>query len=147
LTTPEKVAAVTSRLEQLGAVSPRIRGEIQPYTLSHSVAGGSFVMKDCQFCHSRQSGINREIQLSAYVPDGVIPELVKDVRTQMVGNMQIQATGELVFQPALDPRELYIHGSLRPQWLDIIGMVMVTGSILGILLHGGLRFITALKRK
>ncbi len=147
LDTKKKVAAVAARLEQVGVVDPRIRGEIQPYTHSHGVAGRGFVMADCRSCHSRVSIINREIELAAFVPGGVLPESVKDSRTKLVGAFHLNETGNLMFRPALDPNELYIHGSLRPEWLDIIGIIIVLTSLAGVALHGGLRIVAARQRK
>jgi hypothetical protein len=146
LDTEEKVAAVSARLRQVGAVNPRIKGEIQPYTHSHGVATGAFVMGGCRSCHSRTSRINQAVELSGFVPGGVLPEPVKDSHTKTVGTLQMTETGGLFFRPALDPHKLYIHGTLRPQWLDIIGILIVLASLAGVILHGGLRIVAAKKR-
>jgi len=147
LDTAEKVTAVALRLRQVGVVNPRIKGEIQPYTHSHGVAKGAFAMEDCRSCHSKKSRINREIELASYVPGDVMPEPVRDSNTKFIGGLYLGQESELTFRPALDPRELYIHGTLRPQWLDIIGILMVVGSIAGVGLHAGLRIASAKKRK
>jgi hypothetical protein len=147
LDTEEKVAAVRERLKQIGAVNPRIKGEVQPYTHSHGVATGGFVMANCRSCHSEKSRINEEVELSEYVPGNILPEPVKDSNTMMVGAFQVSKGGRLLFRPALDPDKLYIHGSLRPQWLDIIGILFVLGSLGGVTVHGFLRIVAARRRK
>jgi hypothetical protein len=147
LDTAEKVAAVAARLRQVGVVNPRIKGEIQPYTHSHGVARGGFAMNDCRSCHSKKSRINRKIELASYVPGDVMPEPVKDSNTKFIGELYLGQDSELTFRPTLDPKELYIHGTLRPQWLDIIGVLTVVGSIVGTGLHAGLRIAGTRKRK
>jgi hypothetical protein len=147
LDTNRKVAAATQRLRQVGVVNPRIKGEIQPYTHSHGIAAGDFVMQNCSSCHSKKSRINEEIELASYVPGNVMPEPVKDSHTKLIGILHMTPDAKLAFRPNLDPKELYIHGTLRPQWLDIIGMLIVAGSIGGVGFHGALRITAARRRK
>jgi hypothetical protein len=84
--------------------------------------------------------------LAAYVPGGIIPEPVKDSHTKMLGTVQITQVGGLVFKPAIDPGEVYIHGTLRPLWIDMIGIAIVIGAIMGVIAHGALRILAVRKR-
>jgi hypothetical protein len=142
LDTETKVRAVTERLKKTGISNPRIQGEIQPYTHSHGVAGRNFAMKDCRACHSQTSRVNQVFTMAAFVPGLILPELVADSKTKLTGAIQTTRKGLLVFKPGLDPSELYLHGTLRPQWLDIIGMIIVILSVIGVMLHGGLRVLS-----
>jgi hypothetical protein len=45
--TDAKKTAVTMRLETLGLRSPAIYGQVQPYSINHSVARGDEVTRDC----------------------------------------------------------------------------------------------------
>ncbi|MFO7560153.1 MAG: hypothetical protein R6X10_15070 [Desulfobacterales bacterium] len=141
LDTEAKVRTVSERLKKTGINNPRIQGEIQPYTHSHGVASRNFAMKDCRTCHSRTSRVNQAIPMAEFVPGSILPESVADSKTKMIGVIQTTQEGALVFKPGLDPSELYLHGTLRPQWLDIIGMIIVILSIIGVVLHGGLRML------
>ncbi|MGD2268753.1 MAG: hypothetical protein PVI06_00020 [Desulfobacterales bacterium] len=146
LDTEKKVMLIVAKLKKLGFDNPQIKGEIQPYTHSHSVVGGNFALRDCQVCHSENSRINQEVELAAYVPGGIIPEPVKDSHTKMLGTVQITQVGGLVFKPAIDPGEVYIHGTLRPLWIDMIGIAIVIGAIMGVIAHGALRILAVRKR-
>ncbi len=147
LDTGDKVASLASRLESVGVKTPRIRGEIQPYTLSHGVATGRFAMKDCQDCHSYDSRVTREVELSGYVPGGVIPRPVGDSGVEMRDGLSVDEAGRLRFQPTVDPEWLYMHGADRLKWMDVLGILLVAGSFAGVGAHGGLRIAAARRRK
>jgi hypothetical protein len=143
LDTDRKVAAVKARLESVAVVNPRIAGEIQPFTLSHGVAPGDFALNDCRACHSYDSRINEKVELASFAPGRVIPTLVGDTRTFVQGEIAIADSGVLIFKPTLDPQELYIHGTDRLKWLDILGILSILGAVFGVAGHGGMRIIAA----
>ncbi|MBW2623420.1 MAG: hypothetical protein JRD68_10990, partial [Deltaproteobacteria bacterium] len=121
----------------------RIAGEIQPFTLSHGVVPGDFALNDCQACHSYDSRINENIELASFAPGRVIPALVGDTRTFVQGEIAIADSGALIYKPTLDPQELYIHGTDRLKWLDILGILSILGALFGVAGHGGMRIIAA----
>jgi len=147
LDTDEKVARLASRLESVGVKNPRIHGEIQPYTLSHGVATGRFAMQDCRECHSHDSRVNRQVELSGYTPGGVIPRPVGDSGMELRGGLSVDEDGRLRFFPSVDPEWLYIHGSDRLKWMDVLGILLVAGSFAGVGVHGGLRIVAVRRRK
>jgi hypothetical protein len=85
--------------------------------------------------------------MAGFVPGSIYPEPVADSQTRLIGESRIEQDGLLVFKPELDPSELYLHGTLRPQWLDIIGIIIVILSLFGVLFHGGFRLLSAAGRK
>jgi len=147
LDTPEKVEGVAAVLRSVGVDNPRIRGEIQPYTLSHGVAAGRFALRDCRQCHSYDSRIDREVTLSAYVPGGVVPRPVGDSDVDLRGGLSLDGKGRLRFRPEVDPQWLYIHGSDRMKWMDGVGILVLAGSVFGVAAHGGLRILSSRRRR
>ena len=143
LDTDKKIAAVKKRLESVAVANPRIAGEIQPFTLSHGVVPGAFALNDCQACHSYDSRINENIELAAFAPGRVIPTLVGDTKTFVEGEIVIADSGALIYKPTLDPQELYIHGTDRLKWLDILGILSILGAVFGVAGHGGMRILAA----
>jgi hypothetical protein len=142
-----KVKAVAGRLRAVGVDNPRIKGELQPFTISHGIATGEFALSDCKECHSPNSRVNREVTLAGWAPGGVMPELVGDSQTLMQGEMTRAADGSLKFRPDLDPKVLYIHGTDRMRWMDLLGILSVVGVALGVGLHGALRVVAARRGK
>jgi hypothetical protein len=133
-------------LKSLAVDNPRIKGEIQPYTLSHGVVTGEFALHDCLACHSFNSRISEDIELSDHIPGDVIPEMVKDSQVKLYGDISNEK-GTLVLKPSINPDEIYVHGTDRPMWLDILGILIVIGSVFGAAGHGGLRILASKKRK
>jgi len=142
----EKVDAIKSRLEKAGVNAPRIMAEVQPYTLSHGVAGGEYALSDCKACHDRESIVTRKISLSERIPGGVMPEPVKDANVRFVGSM-IKEGGKLFFEPSIDPEIIYVHGTDRIGFLDILGILSVVVGIVGAGAHGVSRIVVYRRRE
>jgi len=104
LDTEAKVAAVKRRLESVSVANPRIKGELQPFTLSHGVVTGEFALRDCRACHSYNSRINYEIELAGRVPNNVVPELVGDSKTLLTGKFEPPKPVDSNSNPALIPK-------------------------------------------
>ncbi|MGC8643799.1 MAG: hypothetical protein ACP5XB_28395 [Isosphaeraceae bacterium] len=145
LDTTAKVEAIRSRLERLGLKQARIQAEIQPYSLHHGVATGTYAVRECAECHSRESRVNASIELARYVPGGILPTLVADANTRCDGQMTIDTSGRLLYQPATAPVPLHVIGLNRWKVGDLIGAVAVTVVLLGVFVHGGLRVRSARK--
>lgn len=148
LDTPEKQRMVAERLQMLGLSSPRIVGEIQPYSLNHNVARGEWATRDCQVCHSDASLVTRPITLSNTGPAGITPAFVQDANTFTDGDIQNNAGaggGGLAFTPA--PSMLYVFGHSRVGWVDWFGAAAFVGVLLAVSGHGGLRFYAALRQR
>jgi thiosulfate reductase cytochrome b subunit len=142
----EKELLLATRLEALGLTNPRIAGEVQPYSINHNITHGQWATRECQSCHSNDSRIYTPIKLSSNIPGNVMPEFVSDGNTLDYGEMYVNETGELYYSPLAQFKDLYVIGRDRMDWVDKIGSLIFLGTILGVVIHGGLRFITSLRQ-
>jgi thiosulfate reductase cytochrome b subunit len=144
--TPEKETFIAGRLTELGLDNPRITGEVQPYSIHHTVATDEWATRDCQTCHGENSRLNQPIQLASYVPAGVLPEFVSSSNTVETGSIYRQEDGALYYQPSSKEEGMYIIGHDAVGWIDLFGSLLFVATLLGVAVHGGLRFYTALRR-
>ncbi|MCA9553780.1 MAG: hypothetical protein KC933_27310, partial [Myxococcales bacterium] len=138
LDTEVKVTAVAAALEAVGVPSPRAVGEIQPYALSHQVAGHGFALKDCATCHSEGSRFTQPTRLAAQPPAGVVPGLVKDSPVPLAGDV-VHEGGELRYVPTPAKAQLYLLGQGGNTVVDLAGWASVLLVLAGSILHGGAR--------
>jgi thiosulfate reductase cytochrome b subunit len=141
-----KVDLITARLSQLGLENPRIVGEVQPYSINHTVAGGDWAIRDCQACHGTNSRVTQPILLSSYTPGDVLPEFVASSNTLNNGRMYQTEAGALYYQPLTRESNLYVLGHDSVAWVDLAGGLVFLGTMFGVVLHGGLRFFTSMRR-
>jgi Ni/Fe-hydrogenase b-type cytochrome subunit len=143
LDTEEKVELIRARLTDLGLKNPRIAGEIQPYGIHHTVATGDWVTKDCQTCHEKGSRLTEPMVLASYVPGGVEPQLVQDANVTLHGEITHDEDGKLIYKPSTTASGLYILGHDRVRLANGIGLLSVIGVLIGVAVHGGLRYRAA----
>ena len=130
---------VRDRLILLGLSNPRIKGEIQPYSIHHDVASADWALADCTDCHGDQSRVTNPIKLASNLPGNSLPEFVPGSERSLDGTLQQEADGALYYFPASEAEELYIFGHNNLVWLDWIGLGIVGLVVLGVVAHGGLR--------
>lgn len=141
-----KEDVVKSKLAALGLGNPRIEGLVQPYSINHNVARGEDVVNDCKACHNDESRVNQPIMLANHAPNGNIP--VFDV------NNNVNASGEIIkgedgavyYNPVPANDWMYVFGSSRVNWIDWLGAMMFAGSLLGVISHGTLRYLSGRKQ-
>jgi thiosulfate reductase cytochrome b subunit len=141
-----KVQAVADQLRSLEVAAPRITGEVRPYKLNHSVAAGDWAMKDCQACHSKNSRLETDFPVAAYLPGGSLPEFVPDPGASFDGELVQEADGQLYYRPATGRSSLYVLGNDSVGWIDQLGSLAFLGVILGVAGHGTLRFLSAMRQ-
>jgi thiosulfate reductase cytochrome b subunit len=146
LDSQEKVELIAARLEAGGLEAPRIAGEVQPYRLSHGVASGEWATRDCQTCHSQASSLTQAFKLASYIPGGVLPAFTPDSRAAAEGKLYESADGALYYQPQTGEAGLYVLGLDKAGWIDILGSLLFTATLLGVAAHGTFRFLSALRR-
>jgi thiosulfate reductase cytochrome b subunit len=141
----EKEVLIIERLAGLGLENPRIVGEIQPYSINHTVTNEEWVTKDCETCHSDESRVTQPFLLASYLPGNVLPEFVQDSNTIFSGEILTTEEGELFYVPVSSEDGLYLLGHNNVALVDFIGGLIFLGVLAGIFLHGGLRVISALR--
>ncbi len=132
---------IAGRLEALGLQSPRIVGEIQPFSIHHSITTDEWAVKECKTCHSRQSRVTRPFRLSSYLPGGVQPEFAKGTNVRFHGDTYVNEQGHLMLLPNEGSADLYIFGHDAVGWIDRGGTFFFVFVLLGITAHGGLRVV------
>ncbi len=143
--TDAKATAVTNRLITLGLENPRIVGEVEPYSINHNVAEGDWVSRDCRTCHSDDSRLAQPFDLSDRTPGGVTPTFVAGGPVSLTGEIVAGENGRLHFQPRTEEAGLYVLGHNAVRIVDWIGILMFLGVLVGVTLHGGLRYRAARK--
>ncbi|MCO5186640.1 MAG: cytochrome b/b6 domain-containing protein [Anaerolineae bacterium] len=142
-----KEAVIAARIAALGLENPRIVGEIQPYTISHNVTHGDFAVRECATCHSDESRITTPIRLSSNTPGGVTPTFVGDTNIVPGGEIYSSEDGALYFRPNTDGTDdetgLYILGHNSVWWIDWLGAALFAVTVVGVAVHGSLRFLMA----
>ena len=143
--TAAKSTLIANRLSALGLENPHIMGEIQPYSIHHDIATEEWATKDCQACHSEDTRLTQEIQLSGYTPIGAKVDFVPGSNVVFNGKIFENEAGALYYKPAPDAENLYILGADKVKWVDAIGIWSFILVVLGVLGHGSLRIYSAYK--
>ena len=142
---PEKETLIASRLQDLGLEDPRIEAEIQPYSISHDVAGGEWAIRECKTCHTENSQISLPVQVASFVPGGVLPTFVGGTGILTNGELFMDETGALFYQPNPAEQGIYLFGHHQVTWVDWFGSILFLGVLGGISTHAGMRAISARK--
>lgn len=149
--TGRKETLIATRLADLGLENPRIMGEVQPYNINHNVTHGRFATQECSACHGEESRITQPIAISSHTPGGIIPVLMSNATTSLNGQIVQNEDGSLTYQPETGLVEdgmvsgLYILGHDSVWWIDWLGILLFMGTVLGVVVHGGLRMLAARK--
>ncbi len=139
----EKEATVVKQLEKLGLENPRIQAETRPYSINHNVTHGEWATKECATCHSEDSRLAAAMTLSDRSPGGITPTFINNGTTALNGEMVAGDSGQLLYQPETAGAGIYILGHNNVRLIDILGALIFIGTVLGVFIHGGMRFIAA----
>lgn len=143
-----KTALIAGRLAAQGYPDAAISGEVLPYALHHNVTGGEWAVRECQTCHSEDSRIVAGLPLSDRTPGGVTPVLADAERVRWNGEIAVDETGALTFQPETQTAAatLYLFGRDSVAVVDTLGMLLVLGVAGGVTLHALARVIASRRR-
>jgi thiosulfate reductase cytochrome b subunit len=141
-----KEETVKTKFESLGLGNPRIEGLTQPYSINHNVARGENAVNDCTACHSDGSRVSQPIQLVSYSPNGVLPAFDTANNVNASGEIKKADDGTVYYYPIPAKDKLYVFGSSRVNWIDWLGSLLFVGSLLGVVGHGTLRFVSSRKQ-
>ncbi len=138
--------AVAGHLREAGVVDPHIVGEIKPYPVHHGVTGGEWATRECKSCHGEDSRLARPVSLADRAPGGVTPVLVEADGERLLGEALIRADGSVAYRPRTSEAGLYVLGHDAVGWANLLGIMAILATILGVAVHGGLRWWAARRR-
>lgn len=139
-----KEEAVKAKLSALGLNNVRMDGMVQPYSINHNVTKGEYAVNDCKACHDADSRISQSIKLADNAP--VMPAFDTDNNVNSTGEIVKGEDGALYYQPVPANDGMYVFGSSRVNWIDWFGALAFAGSLLGVLGHGTLRYLSGRKQ-
>jgi len=141
LDSSSKVQAIARRLEAVGVRQARIQAELQPHALHHGVVGGRWATRDCSACHSRSetARFSQPFVLATAVPGGVVPHVAGLGDRELLGDVATDGEGRLVYRPSSAAAGLYVLGHDRIGWIDWLGGLGISATLLGIAIHAALR--------
>jgi len=142
--TPQKEAAVKARLASLGLQHVRMEGQVQPFSIHHSVTRGEHGLNDCRACHASGSRVTQGMLLAGFAP--VLPTFDANNNVTGSGDVIRQNDGALFYRPAPARDALYVFGASRVSWLDALGALVFVGTLFGVAGHGALRYREFRKR-
>lgn len=144
INSPAKEEVIKAKLLALGLNNPRIEGMVQPYSINHNVTRGEDALNDCQSCHDAESRVAQSIKLADNAP--VMPTFDTSNNVNGTGEIVKDANGALYYQPRPEKDSMYVFGSSRVNWVDWFGALAFAGSLLGVIGHGTLRFLSSKKQ-
>jgi len=137
---------VKSKLASLGLANPRIEGLTQPFSINHNVTRGEGAVNDCKTCHTGESRVAQPIMLSEYAPNGTLPVFDRANNVNASGAILKGDDGAVYYKPVPANDQMYVFGSSRVNWIDWLGALMFAGSLLGVIGHGTLRYLSSRKQ-
>ena len=146
LDTPAKVAFMTARLQALGVDRPRIVGDVQPFPIHHAVATDDWAIRDCAVCHGDDSRVRQTFALSSAPPNGVTPSFVDGTAALPAGTIAASPEGGWTYEPGDSPAA-YVLGTDRVAAVDSAGVYLVALMMIGVAVHGSLRFAYGLRHR
>jgi len=81
--------------------------------------------------------------LADYSPDGVLPVFDTANNVNTSGQIETGTDGAVYYNPVPANDKMYVFGSSRVNWIDWLGALLFTGSLLGVIGHGTLRFVSS----
>lgn len=146
LDTPDKLNAVKQRLESLGLDNLTVAGKITPFAINHNIVNGSWAVSQCESCHSTDSRLAQTFRLSNYRPGGRETGTEENLSSELNGQIVAEKSGSIHFTPAINHKDFYIIGHNSTRWIDIAGLLMFVGTLLGVSGHGVARYLAYRRR-
>src|SRR6266487_1251358 len=141
-----KEDTIKTKLESLGLNNPRIEGLTQPYSINHDVTRGENAVNDCKACHNDASRVSQPIKLSDYAPNDVLPVFDTANNVNATGEIVKAENGSIYYDPVPANDKMYVFGSSRVNWIDWLGALLFAASLLGVIGHGTLRYVSSRKQ-
>ncbi|HLP60535.1 MAG TPA: cytochrome b/b6 domain-containing protein, partial [Candidatus Deferrimicrobium sp.] len=145
LDSQEKIHLIREKLKALGIVEPVIKGEIRSYKINHGVVEFLHTRRDCSVCHAPAGKFGQEAILSGTGPIGVTPVFSQDNLPHIEGSITRDSRGQVILKRNATLPGYYVFGHGRIGWLEQLGYSIFFLSLLGIIIHGILRYLSSLK--
>lgn len=142
----EKSDRIKALLESTGLQQVNLRAEINAFSINHNVANGEWATKSCQSCHADDSRVDAVFALSDYRPGELTPTASSDPGVVFSGSIEANTDGSIEFHADASQSGFYIIGRDGLGWIDVLGMTLFFGILLGVSGHGLARYITSRKR-
>ena len=147
LDTAQKTELIAGRLRTLGVEDPVVVGDLDVHPLAHGISTRDRALKNCNACHAEDSRLADDYLVASYLPGGSPPRPPDGARVVLAGVIAPSSTRGA--RPAAGPRGrargLHVLGHSRQAWTNRIGFLSFLAVLLGVTVHGGLRY--ALRRK
>jgi thiosulfate reductase cytochrome b subunit len=146
LTDEASVNAVRARLAATGLSELNIQGDITPFSISHNVVNGQRATRECSTCHDRDSILASAFLLSDYSPWDVRPQEISYAGIQFSGEINQDSAGAASYVPSTRNAGFYIIGLDGEDWVDLIGLLMFLGIVVGVSGHAIARYVSSRRR-
>lgn len=138
---------VRRRLLALGVAAPRIAGSLEAYPVVHGTVRGEWALANCEACHVAQSRFNAELPLaSTPLPGGVLPVPSAATAPLLAGRRLDLRRDALVVVGSGAAADSYVFGQGGRTWSDRVGLALFALTVLGVAVHGLLRYRLAGRR-
>lgn len=145
--TGEAEELVRRRLVAQGVAAPRIAGSLEAYPVAHGTVRGEWALANCEACHATQSRFNAELLLaSTPLPGGVLPTPSAAAAPVLAGRRLDLRQDALIIVGSSAMADSYVFGQGGRTWSDRVGLALFALTVLGVAVHGLLRFRLARRR-
>jgi thiosulfate reductase cytochrome b subunit len=105
-------------------------------------------LRDCNACHAEESRLADDYVVASYLPGGVAPRPPDGARVALAGIIAPSQGDGLVLQRDREaaPGALHVLGHSRQAWTNRLGFLAFLAVLLGVTVHGGLRYAFRRKR-
>ncbi len=146
LTTVAQTNPVRRRLEAIGLTALSVETETTLYPIYHNVGAEHFATSECRTCHDRDSLLHAAFPLTSYLPGGVTPGTGNYATVEIKGSLAFDGNGGVSGVPDLQQSGYYILGLHSVPVIDWLGLILFIAVILGVCVHGLIRFLTRRRR-
>jgi thiosulfate reductase cytochrome b subunit/Zn-finger protein len=137
---PKKEKYLKDKLIEVGIKDPIIYGEVNSFKINHGVSSKKLMSRDCQSCHSRESRFGKRVLLADKKPLGAMVGISEKSKEIVKGIITFLPDGSVTLKRDGTINNFFIPGFNNNPLLDIFGIIIFISSILGIMIHGGLRY-------
>ncbi len=147
LDTPRKTEFIAERLRALGVEDPVVVGRLDAHPLAHGISTRDRALRDCTACHAEDSRLTNDYVVASYLPGGAPPRPPDGARVELSGLIAPSGGGIVLQRGQGDaPGGLHVLGHSRQAWTNRLGFLAFLAVLLGVTVHGAIRFAFRRKR-